>query len=157
MLASDIHIDDFFHDAAKTLVMLYNQFPRKAILYVEDISGPDAPDEFGLHSPRHQSCFHSLLWLAHADYINYEQLVRQEAMDQAVLTHRGFLVLSSPFPDADPKPDLPEGIALEETLTIHHLRDALKNGSSFTLAKVVRTVMYRSRLFCDQVGAAAWP
>ncbi len=152
MLVSDIHIDDFHHDVAKTLVMLYNQFPRKTMLYVEDISGPDSPDEFGLHSPRHEACFNALLWLAHGDYLRYETLVRQEAMDQAVLTHRAFLLLSSPFPDLVPRltGELPEAVAKEETLTIHHVRDALKNGSSFQLADTMRTLMVRSREFGEQ-------
>lgn len=152
MLVSDIHIDDFFHDAAKSLVLLYNHFPRKTMLYVEDISGPDTPDEFGLHSNRHQACFHTFLWLAESDYLNFDTMVRQEALDQTVLTHRGFLVLNSPYPDASPREEdgIPAAIAVEETLFIHHLRDALKNGSSFTLAQTMRTLMYRSRQYGDQ-------
>ena len=46
---SDIHIDDFFRDAAIALNRLYLSFPRPIALYVEDIIGPDEPDEFGLH------------------------------------------------------------------------------------------------------------
>jgi len=31
---SDIHIDDFFKDSAKTLARLYLTFPRKAAVFV---------------------------------------------------------------------------------------------------------------------------
>ena len=88
---SDIHIDDFYRDTARILVALYNQFPRKTTLYVEDVAGPDKPDEFGLHSPRHLACLHTILWLAQSDYVRYETLIRQEAVDQIVLSHKGFI------------------------------------------------------------------
>jgi len=130
MTESDIHINDFYHDAAKILIALYKQFPRKTMLYVEDIAGPDTPDEFGLHSTRHGACFSTLLWMAHGDYLQYDDTVRQEALDQAVLTHRGFLLLNAPFPDAELPVDLPEQVAREQQLTIHHIRHALKHGNS---------------------------
>lgn len=57
---ADLHIDDFYRDAALILLRLYRTFPRKTILYVDDISGPDTPDEFGLHSERFQSCFSTM-------------------------------------------------------------------------------------------------
>ncbi len=153
-LVSDIHIDDFFHDAAKSLILLYQHFPRKTMLYVEDISGPDTQDEFGLHSKRHEACFHTFLWLATCGYLQFETTVRQEAIDQAVLTHRGFLVLSTPYPHATPdlNDGLPREVAIEETLSVHRIRHALKHGSSFTLAETMRTVMNMSRQFCDQIA-----
>ncbi|MDO3380576.1 hypothetical protein [Gilvimarinus algae] len=92
---ADIHISDFHKDAAKALNMLYSSFPRKLTVFVEDISGPDTPDEFGLHSPRHQACLAALMWLAAEGYIRYEDTIRQEAVDQATLTHKGFTLLSS--------------------------------------------------------------
>lgn len=145
---SDIHIDDFYRDAAKILVLLYNQFPRKITLYVEDISGPDTPDEFGLHSPRHQACFHTMMWLGSSDYLRYEQLVRQEALDQVALSHRGFLVLNAALPpDPVPNPDLalPEHLLKEEALVIHRIRQELKEGTSFSLADTMRQVFRLSR------------
>ena len=149
---SDIHIDDFYRDAAKILVLLYNQFPRKVTLYVEDISGPDTPDEFGLHSPRHQACFHTMMWLGSSDYLRYEQLVRQEALDQVVLSHRGFLVLntamppiaSSPAP-AGPDPEPPANLPKGEALAIHRIRQELKEGTSFSLADIMRRLFHISR------------
>lgn len=138
---SDLHIDDFYRDAAKALVALYSQFPRRTILYVEDISGPDSPDEFGLHSTRHQACFETLLWLAHSGFLRYEQLVRQEAIDQAVLTHRGFLTLSHPYAPVT------DDAALQATpsLVIHQLRRELNNGSSLSLAGIMQGVMLISQ------------
>jgi len=52
---ADLHIEDFYRDVAKIFLQLYAVFPRKTILYVEDISGPDEPDEYGLHHPRFQA------------------------------------------------------------------------------------------------------
>lgn len=91
---ADLHIADFYKDAAKAFCQIYASFPRKTILYVEDICGPDTPDEYGLHSPRHQSCFATVLWLAEAGYLYYDDTIKQEAFDQITLTHRGFVLLS---------------------------------------------------------------
>lgn len=132
---SDLHIDDFYRDAAKILVALYGHFPRKTMVHVEDISGPDAPDEFGLHSPRHDACFQTMLWLAHTDYLQFEQTVRQEAIDQVVLTHRGFLLLNAPINQS------------EHTLAIHRIREELKKGTSTTLADLMRFLLAESRRF----------
>ncbi|MBU2886813.1 hypothetical protein KO507_13655 [Gilvimarinus agarilyticus] len=90
----DIHISDFHKDAARALNLLYSNFPRKITVFIEDIAGPDSPDEFGLHSPRHMACLATLLWLADEDYIRYDDTIRQEAVDQATLTHKGFTLLS---------------------------------------------------------------
>ncbi len=60
----DLQIDDFYKDAAGGLLTLYQAFPRKIALYVEDLIGREEPDEFGLPSTRHQSCLGALLWLA---------------------------------------------------------------------------------------------
>lgn len=143
---TDIHIDDFYRDAAKILVALYNQFPRKAILYVEDICGPDTPDEFGLHSPRHQACFHTMMWLGSSDYLRYEQLVRQEALDQVVLSHRGFMVLNAAMPGATANDiALPDSVLKEEALAIHRIRHELRDGTSYSLAETMRQLFLKSR------------
>lgn len=143
---SGIHIDDFFRDCAKIFVALYNHFPRKTSLYVEDISGPDTPDEFGLHSPRHQACFETMLWLANTDYLVFEQAVFQEAIDQAALTHRGFLTLTAALsrPVAIDS-NLPEAMVKEEFLAIHHIQHELKQGTSFSLSALMRDVLALSR------------
>src|SRR5690625_5041796 len=95
---ADSHIADSYKDAARILIQLYNQCPRRSLLFVEDIGAPDTPDAFGLHSERHQACLATMLWLAKAGYIHYESLVRQEALDQATLTQRGFTLLASRLP-----------------------------------------------------------
>ncbi len=144
---SDIHIDDFYRDTAKILVQLYSQFPRKFTLYVEDIAGQDKPDEFGLHSPRHLACFHALLWLAGADYLHFETTIRQEAIDQVVLSHRGFMLLNSVLDDdaVCPPLDTPAPVAMQELLIVNRLRRELKTGSSYSLAHLVKRVMSASR------------
>jgi len=116
----DLHIIDFCKDTTKALLTLYKQFPIKTIVYVEDISGPDNPDEFGLHSRRHTSCFSTLIWLAESGYLAYSQPVRQEAIEEAVLTVKAFTYLTSRIK--------PGGIT-----RIEQLEDTLKNKSSDTL------------------------
>lgn len=150
---ADIHIADFYKDAARILVQLYNQFPRPTMLFVEDIAGPDTPDEFGLHSPRHQACFHTMMWLGSCDYLRYEQAVRQEALDQVVLTHRGFLLLSSAMPDMPAPPPLSESLLeslpIEGSLVIHRIRQELRDGTSYSLAGVMQALMLMSRTLGD--------
>lgn len=129
---SDINIDDFFKDAAIALVQLYGMFPRRHALFVEDICGPDDTDEFGMHSDRYLACFGTLLWLAEEGYLRYEQSIRQDAIDQAVLSARCFTVLATPAPGhaGQAENDLPESIRVEQSTTINRLRAALKARSS---------------------------
>lgn len=91
----DLHIGDFCNDAAKILIALYRRFPVKNTLYMEDIIGPDTPDEFGLHSPRHMACFGAALWLAEEGYFRYSQPVYQEALEDVVLSQKAFLHFAS--------------------------------------------------------------
>lgn len=138
---ADLHIDDFYHDVAKIFVRLYGQFPRKITLYVEDISGPDTPDEFGLHHPRFEACFSTMIWLAEQGYLQFQDTVRQEAIDQVVLSQKAFLVLttrSDPRIDGTmPDPDLPPSVAQDYQTNIAQLRAALKEGSSILLGDCV--------------------
>lgn len=92
-MLDDLHIHDFYRDAGRILLALFNQFPAPATVYVEDIAGPDTPDEFGLHSPRHLACLGAIGWLQQSGYIHFSQLVRQEAVEEAALSHRSFLLL----------------------------------------------------------------
>lgn len=157
---ADIHIADFYKDAARILVQLYNRFPRRTTVFVEDICGPDTPDEFGLHSPRHQAGLATLLWLAQSGYVTYESLVRQEAMDQATLTQRGFTLLASPLPvqditgldvaptdtpDQGPSPDQPIDAAAPATPGIQLLREVLRHGSSTAIEQVMLELLHQSR------------
>ncbi len=136
----DIHIDDFYRDTAKTLVALYNHFPRPLSLYVEDIAGPDTPDEFGLHSKRHESCLSAFIWLSNAGYLNYTSLIMREALEAATLTHDGFVLLNSELDGDQLNPKAPHG---SEGLLINLLRRELESGTSGSLAVLVKGVMAR--------------
>jgi len=129
---TDINIDDFFKDSAKVLVQLYSVFPRRHSVFVEDISGPEETDEFGMHSNRYLACFGTLLWLGEEGYLRYEEAIRQDAIDQAVLTARCFSVLTTPAANHEPMDvtDLPESVRIEQSATISRLRAALKEQSS---------------------------
>ena len=149
---ADIHIEEFYKDAAIALVQLYNALPRRVNLFVEDIAGPDEPDEFGLHSKRHMACFGTLLWLAEEGLLRYVDTIRQEALDQAVLTQRAFVRLSSPAsPDlheennADSSQDLPPAIREDFSTHIHMLRNALRSGSSAKISRVMQATFFRDR------------
>ena len=139
---TDIHVDDFYRDTAKTLVLLYNNFPRQQTLYVEDIAGPDTPDEFGLHSKRHEAGLNTLLWLANSDYLTYTSLIKREALEDVCLSHRTFILLNSAAQEQQLEHNHPHG---SEQLLINRLRRELKSGSSASLALLVRELMVLSR------------
>lgn len=131
---ADIHIDDFYRDVAIIFLRLYSVFPRKTTLYVEDICGPDEPDEFGLHHPRFQAGFSAMVWLAEQDYIAFEETIRSEALDQVTLTRKSFLLLSaidnSVHDEADERPP---SVKEYSGTRITSLRQALHSGSSIQL------------------------
>ena len=142
---TDLHIGDFYRDTALTLVRLYQIFPRPVILYVDDICGPDEPDEFGLHSDRYMSCFNTLIWLGAEGYLRYVDIVRQEALDQTVLTERGLRLLcgrSSLSNIAPIDPDTPAGFAAETQSNIQHVRRALQSGSSTQLEHCMHYLLH---------------
>ena len=147
---SDLHIDDFCKDTAKILTCLFARFPQKSIVYVEDIAGPDSPDEFGLHSPRFMAGFNTLLWLAETDYIQYSQSIRQEALQDVTLSHRCFTYLSGPD-DAALAVMLGDPPATAHTQTLHSridtLRHVLAHESSEQLKQLVLRFMMESRQF----------
>lgn len=145
---ADIHIDDFYRDVAKILTRLYAVFPRKTTLYVEDISGPDEPDEFGLHHPRFQACFSTMVWLAEHDYLLFQSTIRQEALDQVVLSQKAFLVLTSQSDDSlqDVIEDtsLPPSLSQEIQTNVAQLRRALRERSSYQLRNAVSRILTHS-------------
>lgn len=147
---TDIHIDDFYKDAAKILLQLYLFFPKPAQIYVEDISGPDETDEFGLHSKRHTACLSTMIWLAESGYLRYVDTIRHEALDQAVLTQKAFTLLTSrsQLADKHPKvsdPETPPAMVEEFSSNIHQIRQALKSGSSVQIREIVRYLLEQSR------------
>ncbi|MFC6635271.1 hypothetical protein [Microbulbifer taiwanensis] len=126
-MLDDLHIHDFYRDAGRTLLALFNQFPAPATVYVEDIAGPDTPDEFGLHSPRHLACLGAMSWLKQSGYIHFTQLVRQEAVEEAALSHRGFLLLVNNSGDGESNARL--------------LDNTVRNGSSPQLQELMERLM----------------
>lgn len=139
----NLHIDDFYRDAAAGLLMLYQAFPRKTALYVEDLIGREEPDEFGLPSKRHQSCLGALLWLAEEGYLRFETTIRFEALDQAVLSEKGFLRLSAAAPDADKQlAALPAAIRRIRGNLANQLREALARGDSERIAQLSHQLLH---------------
>lgn len=139
----DLHIDDFCKDVAKILIQLYRRFPVKTTLYVEDISGADEPDEFGLHSPRFEACFSAMVWLQETDYIQYSHTMRQEGVEEAVLSHRSFSMLSSLHEDLHSAND-PAPTPLRR---IDYLKAQLATATSEQLKDVVLAYFSLSRQY----------
>lgn len=140
---SDLHIEDFHKDCVRILSALYQAFPRPVTLYVEDISGPDRVDEFGLHSARHEACLAAMLWLAQENWIRYGDIIRREAVDQAVLTGRSFSALVQPV-TATPvpvEPDIPESERALRQSRIHVLRAALRRRSMPRIRHVMQELL----------------
>ena len=146
---SDIHIDDFYKDVAKVFLRLYTVFPRKTVLYAEDICGEDQPDEFGLHSERFMAGFSTMVWLGEQGYLKYDAPIKQEALDQAVLTERGFLLLSSrseldfgdPVMGDKPEGDIPSSVMEQSKSNINQLRKAINSRSSIMISQAVRHML----------------
>ncbi|WP_263141072.1 hypothetical protein [Pseudomonas sp. RIT-PI-AD] len=142
----DLHIDDFYKDCTSGLLHLYQAFPRKVALYVEDLIGLEEPDEFGLPSKRHQGCLGALLWLAEEGYIRFDSAIRYEALDQAVLSEKGFLRLSRSLPHALAAGDaLPPSVRRVHGTLAYQLREALLAGNTERLARLIRH-LFESRL-----------
>ncbi|MBL4826674.1 MAG: hypothetical protein JKY66_02990 [Spongiibacteraceae bacterium] len=144
---ADIHISEFYKDVANILLRLYRHFPRKTILYVEDITGEDEPDEFGLHSERFLAGFSAMVWLGDQNFLQYDATIKQEALDQAALSERGFLMLSSrstaPNNTAENKfdTDLSASLLEETHSNVALLRNALRSGSSISIKHCVHTML----------------
>lgn len=138
-----INVDDFCKDAGRALLILYQAFPRPHTLFVEDLCGPDQVDEFGMHSDRHLACFSALLWLAEEGFLRYVDTIRQEAVDQAVLTGRSFTLLSTPVPEFEPADAdaLPVSLRLEQQTHLHRLDQALKARSSTQIRQTIIDLM----------------
>lgn len=140
---ANLHIEDFYRDVASILLALYRSFPQPSIVFVEDLIGPQEPDVFGVPAPRHQACYSAMLWLAEEGFLRYADVIRQEGLDQCVLTERGFVLLCTPERHSM-SPDLPASIARQKATLAQQLRDALGSGSSTQIADVVQRCFQRS-------------
>ena len=142
----DLQIDDFYKDAASGLLMLYQAFPRKMALYVEDLIGREEPDEFGLPSKRHQACLGALLWLAEEGYLRFESTIAYDALDQAVLSKKGFLRLSRAIPHALREGEvLPPSVRRVHATLAFQLREALAQQHGERTARLTR-LLFESTL-----------
>jgi len=92
---ADINIKNFYRYIAKILSILYESFPSKTPVFVDDVAGIDSPDEYGLHRPNYTAGFFALVWLGDEEFLRYTDTIRQDGIDQACLTHKGFLGLSA--------------------------------------------------------------
>ena len=137
---ADLHIEDFYRDAAAILIQLYNRFPRKGAVFVEDIAGDDEPDEFGLHSNRHMACFGTMLWLAEEGLLRYESVIGQDAIDQAVLTSECFNRLSTQYPEGEAADG--SGLVRESGLAVNRIRQCMANGTSTELSETVHHFLF---------------
>lgn len=146
-MSDELHIDDFCKDVGRTLIFLYDYFPRKMEIYIEDISGPEEADDYGLHSERYLACLSAIVWLAEEGLIRYEALVKQESIDQAVLTKKTFVLLSTLDKRSsinNPENEDPLSVLLSESTHIARLKQSLKSGSSEKLKQSVRTILFLS-------------
>ena len=137
----DINIDDFFHDIAVTLLSLYQQFPRKVSLYLEDISGPDEMDEFGLHSNRYLSAIGAVSWLHDEGYIRYSNIVHQESVEDCTLTQMAFVKLIRPTLVSSHLANASSVEKQQHTLA-QQLHCALKDQSSIQLRSLVEQHLF---------------
>lgn len=145
---ADIHIEEFYKDTALILLQLYNAFPRKTSVFVEDIAGPDQPDEYGVHSNRHMATLGAMLWLEEEGWLRYVDTIRQDAIDQAVLSQNAFIRLNTLNHDADlltlqdTNSDLPDAVLKEHLTHINLIRQVLRRGSSTQIALVMQRVLF---------------
>ena len=135
----ELQIDDFYKDAAAGMLLLYQSFPRKIGLYVEDLIGREEPDEFGLPTPRHQSCLGTLLWLAEEGYIRFDSTIGYDALDQATLSEKGFLRLSRGLPHAIAEGEpVPPSVRRVQATLAYQLREALSSRQSERVVRLTR-------------------
>ncbi|MBS7325358.1 MAG: hypothetical protein KIG85_01890 [Thiopseudomonas sp.] len=135
----DLHIDDFYRDAAQGLVMLYQSFPRPLTLYMDDFVGILPPDEVGLPHPRQQQCLSTLLWLASEGYLRHHGTLGYTAVDQAELSEKAFVRLSSCLqPLSAELASLPASIRRVQGSLAQQLRQHLKAGDSERLIAVMQ-------------------
>lgn len=152
---ADINVEYFYQDIAKILSILYASFPSKTAIYVDEVSGADDPDEYGLHTGRYTACFYAMLWLQEEGYLRYADTIRQDGIDQATLTRKAFLKLSAvaatiytePVHDAEKNQEeadeagLSPSLLEDRMLVINQLRRTLKNRSSIATGKVIQHIL----------------
>ncbi|MEH6344077.1 MAG: hypothetical protein V7785_03235 [Bermanella sp.] len=132
----DINIDDFYHDIASTLLALYQQFPRKISLYIEDICGPDDMDEFGLHSNRYLSCIGAVTWLLDENYIRYNHISHLETAEECTLTQKALIKLIKPTFNASAQ-DQVKSVQKQRSTLAQQLHLAIKEQNGMELRELI--------------------
>lgn len=136
----DLHIDDFYVDSARCMVSLYQSFPRKSTLYMDDFVGVLERDEVGLPHPRQLQCLSTLIWLGNEGHLRYMDTIGYDALDQCELTQAAFLRLSStqhPF-NSELDSELPRSVFRAQGSLIQQMRRHLKSRDTEKLIPVVR-------------------
>lgn len=138
---ADLNLIDFYKDTAQILLSLHRVFPRKMDLFVEDLIGPDQVDEFGMHTKRHEACLGAMLWLADEGFLRYASTIRQEGVDQAVLSALALVRMGTintlPLTQAA-LDDVPAFEAQQRMTMAEHMRRALQSQSSEQIIQVMR-------------------
>lgn len=140
----DLHIDDFYKDAAQGLLTLYQAFPAKTTLYIDDLIGYMVPDEFGLPSDRQQRCLSTFIWLAEEGYLRYQSTIRFEALDQIELCEKAFLRLSNmitPLPTT--LAEAPPSVRRAQGNLANQLREALQAQDSEQVIELMQVFFQR--------------
>ena len=86
-----------------------------------------------------------MVWLAEHGYLTFEDNIRQEALDQVVLSQKAFLLLSSrsdlELTQVQAAEALPPSVVEESHANIAQLRRAMREGSSILLQRCVRYLL----------------
>ncbi len=88
-----------------------------------------------------------MTWMAEAGYLSFTETIREEALDQAVLTQRGFLLLSSRselelgIPEDEITDDLPPSVMERSQTNVMQVRHALRDGSSIVVQQVMHYLL----------------
>lgn len=133
---NDVNIDDFYHDIGVILLSLFQQFPRKVSLFIDDISGPDDMDEFGLHSPRYLSAIGALMWLHDEGYIRYLDIIKQESAEECTLTQKAFVKLIKPNLSLDVL-ESASSIEKRDSTLAFQLQHALREQNSIAIQSLI--------------------
>ena len=101
------------------------------------------------------ACFGALLWLAEEGLLRYVDTIRQEALDQAVLTRDAFIRLSAPapetltsefgIPEETAAGNLPPSVQEDLSTHIHLIRKALRGGNSARISQIMQATFFADR------------
>jgi hypothetical protein len=144
----DLQIDELYKDAATAMLLLYQAFPRKVSVYVEDLNGREEPDDFGLPSQGHQNCLGALLWLADEGYLRFDSCIAYDALDQAVLSEKAFLRLTRAVPESNLSSDLSPSIRRIQATLAFQLRAALASRQNESVVRLTQ------QLFVSDLSAS---